>query len=438
MRYVSTDGLNTCDLREAVCRCYAPGRHLYLPSPLPVIPQAFINNICDMSLTEIAYVVMSAFLADTTPGDVLKEVVEDSFNFDIPLRRPGDGPHVLELFGGPTLAFKDISARFMARYMLTMPQRPANRQVMLVATTGNTGSAMARAFADLADISLVILYPRGAMTTEELFRYAGHPGNVQAIEVSGSIADCKRLVREAVTAPAPMPGLTLLCGNTQNIMRLLPQVVYFFHAYARLKADGVAGDGFTLAVPCGNLSNLTSAVMARRMGLPAGCIVGGCATNDTLVRVLDGSLDPGLAGSHTAHSLARAMNTGYPTNLPRLLALSGGIESARLSGLKAVAVGDDTIAATIRDVYARTCYLLDPHTAVAYAAARQCAPTGTPAVVLATAHPAKESRAMRDITGATPALPAGIRLRDDIPRVRAERIPPTLTALRKSLARICS
>ncbi len=434
MRYVSTDGSTRCDLREAVTRCYAPAGGLYLPETLPVIPRAFLNNIREMSLREIAYVVMSAFLSDTTPREQLKEVVDDAFDFDIPLVQLPGGPAVLELFGGPTLAFKDISARFMARYTQTLPQTPAGRPVLLVATTGNTGAAIARAFAGLDQVDVVILYPRGAMTAGELFRYGGDSPRVHAIEVAGTIADCKRLVREAVTAPSPVAGMTLLSGNTHNIMRLLPQVVYFFHAYARLLADAgdSAADGFTLAVPCGNLSNLTSAVMARRMGLPAGRIVAGCAGSDTLSLVLEGKPAPLPGTIEPKRTLARAMDSGYPTNLPRLLALYGGSAEAMRADISAISVSDDEIADTMRRIDSLYGYTADPHTAVACAAAARLAPADRPTVVLATSHPYKEADTVARILGHRPAPPAGCPA--PAPARRPGRIPPTAAALRKALA----
>jgi len=399
MLYISTSGKDKTDLRGAVKACYAPDGSVYLPERLPVIPAAFFNNMAGMSLSEIAYVVAKTLLGDDTDALTLKSVVDRAFDFDIPLRRLPSGVHVLELFDGPTHAFKDISARFMAALLQSQARVSGSRPVVLVATTGNTGAAVASAFAGLDGIDTVVLFPRGALSRAEISGIAAYGPSVHPLEVGGTIEQCKQMVRETVMAGQVQPGRLPVSVNTHNVLRLLPQIAYFFHAYACLAAAGHHPDGFTVAIPCGNLSNLTSAVMARRMGLPMGRIVAGCSANDDFARVLHGTIAAADVSRSSRKTLASAMDSGYPTNLPRLLALYGGDLQAMEREIAATSVSDELIRDTIRHADMAESYLLDPHTAVAYAALRSLPDSGTQQVVLATAHPAKSAGVISQILG---------------------------------------
>lgn len=267
------------------------------------------------------------------------------------------------------------------------------------------------------------------MHPTEVAQFAGTASNVHALEVAGDIDMCKQMVRGVVTDTDLTERIPVISGNTNNIIRLLPQIVYFFHAYARLRTRERDADGFTLAVPCGNLSNLTSAVMAKRMGLPVGRIVGGCNANDNLARLLAGET-PDTHGP-ARRTLARAMDLGHPTNLPRLRALYGGSTESIQADIAAASVSDEEIAGTIRETADSTGYLMDPHTAVAYAALKRVGPIDRPAVVLATAHPAKSPQQMEAITGTRPELPASRRRCENNPGARALKIAPTVPALKK-------
>lgn len=397
MLYISTSGKDKTDLRSAVTRCYAPDGSVYLPERLPVIPRAYFNNIAGMSLTEIAYVVTNMLLGDEIDSATIKSVVERSFDFDIPLRQLPSGVHVLELFNGPTHAFKDISARFMASLLRSHPAISGEHPVVLTATTGNTGAAIADAFSGLEGFDTLVLYPQGALSHDELARIAAIGPTVHLLEIAGTIDQCKSMVRQAVTEQSAGAGLRLMSANTHNVLRLLPQIVYFFHAYAQLARAGHRPDGFSVAVPCGNMSNLTSAVMARRMGLPMGRIIAGCSANDGFVRVLDGSLAPERVSHVSKRTLARAMDSGYPTNLPRLMALYRNDVQAMRHDIAAASISDELIRDTVRHADIGEGYLIDPHTAVAYAALRSIPDSGTHEVVIATAHPAKSAGVMTQI-----------------------------------------
>lgn len=436
MQYISTQRQSKVPLAGAVACCYAPDGGLYLPERLPLIPKAFFNNIEEMSLAEIGYVVARTLLADEAPAAVVKAVADEAFNFPVPLVSLDSHLRLLELFNGPTLAFKDISARFMAaclRHRIIAPDdKPC---LVMVATTGNTGAAVAKAFERVPGIEVLVLYPRNALSPQQTVQFAAIGANVHAIEVAGSITDCKAMVRAAVTDPELAARYTVVSANTHNIMRILPQVATFFHAYGRLRAREPRARIMNVAIPCGNLSNLVSAVMARRMGCPIGHIVAGCSINDSLVRVLDGSLSPDHVTAVCHRTLARAMDSGYPTNLPRLLSLYDG-DPARIAadGITAVRVDDDTIARTLTDIHAAYGYTADPHTAVAVAALQQVLPADPHSVVMATAHPAKSLAEMERILGRLPrelTVPPSIAL--DAPQAIA-KIAPSLPALKRYIS----
>ncbi len=430
MKYVSTNGASQVGLREAMLSGYAPDGGLYLPERLPILPRAYFNNIQEMTLTEIAYVVANTLMGEDVGSSKLKAVVESAFNFPIPLKTLGDNYHVLELFHGPTLAFKDISARFMAA-LLKEIDTTKRHKVVMTATTGNTGGAIANAFASTPSTSVMVLFPRGGLSRSQQAQFSTLKRNIFPLEISGTIAQCKRMVREAAEDSALLNIVQPVEANTQNILRILPQIAYFFHAYARLKAADIDADGFNVAIPCGNLSNLTSAIIAKRMGLPIGRIITGCSANDDFVRVLSGELQPDKVNHNSRPTLAKAMDTGYPTNLPRILHLCGNKLDVLRQEVAAYSVCDEDIANTVRYAIDSYGYFCDPHTAVALCASKQ-ENSKRPTVVLATAHPTKSLDTMTEITGRAVELPLQLTLFMSKPVV-ATKLPPTYAALKKHI-----
>ncbi|MDE6134780.1 MAG: threonine synthase [Muribaculaceae bacterium] len=405
---------------------------LFMPENLPIIPKAFFNNISEMSLREIAYVVMSTFFGDDFPGAELKTIVDESFGTDIPLAKAGDF-HIMELFHGPTLTFKDYGARFMARLVRAVDRRAdyGHRKV-LVATTGNTGAATANGMHGLPGIDVYVLFPKGQISRARRSTFTSLGGNIHPVEVMGTIEDCKQLMQQALSDP-DMGNLCLTGANSINIGRLLPQVVFAFHAYARLKAMGVPdADKAIHSIPCGNLSNLVAAAMAMRMGLPMGGILAATNSNDGLRRLLAAGTIAEPADS-PVHTLAPGMDMAYPSGWPRLRKLlndSGDQLAGRIHA--AAPVDDKTIADTILEVNADHSYLLDPHSAVAYAAARREMIHAGPVLVYATGHPSAQLDTMTRITGAPLELPVQMtrfmkQNRHSVP------IPPRYPALRKIL-----
>ena len=432
MKYISTSGRFTADLHGAVTNCIAPDGTLYLPERLRLIPQALFNNIEAMSLKEIAYVVATALLGDDISPADLKKVVDDTFIYSIPFKNLRKGVEVMELFEGPTLAFKDFSAQFLAN-LVKYDKSVALPRVAIAATTGNTGAAVANAFARHRDRRVIILYPHHALSPSQIAQFTTLGANVHPVEVSGDIGKCKLMVRDAIADESLRPMMKLISANTSNFLRIVPQVALFFYAYSRLKAKyGREADGFSPSIPCGNLSSLTSAIIAKRLGLPMGKIIAGCNANDDLVRVLSGELTPQKVNISSRATLAKAMDSGYPTNLSRVLTLYGRDIERVKKDVAAFSASDAEIEEIIKR-YSESGYLADPHTAAALSALEK---SGTSenghAVVFATAHPAKSLDTMTSITGRSIDLP--LQLTRFMTRgVAPTKMPPSYQALRKYL-----
>lgn len=437
MRYISTSDQSITDLRGAIMHCMAPDGTLYLPEMLPVIPKAYFNNIQEMSLQEIAFVVVSTLLGSDVDTTALKHIVDMSFNFPIPMYPLANNLDILELFHGPTMAFKDAGARFLAYFVNQFHKSNSRRPLGLVATTGNTGAAIANAFMRHKDKNVVILFPRGAMSRAQLAQIAIKSPNIHIIEVSGNISQCKEMIRTAMGDQSLAERMMPVCVNTNNFLRIVPQVVFFFHAYAMLKKFHGHADGFSVSIPCGCLSNLTAAVIAKRMGCPIGKIVAGCNANDDFVRVLEGELPLEKVHTNNRPTIARAMDSGAPTNLRRIFHLYNNDLEAMREDIIGISLSDEDIADTINGTFARRGYLADPHTAVALGALSRSGIdySATPAVVLATAHPAKSLDTMTSITGRSIELPLQLThfMTEANSRQMPLKIPPTYPALKKYL-----
>ena len=433
MRYVSTTGKYSADLRGAAANCFAPDGSLYIPERIPVIPRALFNNIEEMKMAEIAYVVVTSLLGDDISPTELKRVVDATFRHDFPVKHLAENMEVIELFDGPTMAFKDISAHFMANLMDPAVDVDGKPRVALVATTGNTGAAVANAIAPHKGLHVAVLFPKGALNRRQQAQFTTLGPRVHAIEVAGDISRCKQMVREAMADETLAQSITTSCLNTSNYLRIVPQVVVFFYAYSRLKAKFGAdrARGFSPAIPCGNLSSLLSAVIAKRLGLPMGKILAGVSANDDLVRVLAGELAPDKVNSNSRATLAKAMDSGFPTNLRRILALYGNDIVRMGDDMAAFSISDDEIADIIRR-YEGAGYVADPHTAVAIGAAERGAGQR---MVFATAHPAKSLDTMTAITGRSFELPLQLTRFMTKPEAPV-KLPPSYAALRKYLLKI--
>ena len=433
MKLVSTRGeAPPSDVRSALFRGLAPDGGLYQPASLPRAGRELTAGLRDGRWPETAAAVARLLLSDEWEQAELETIVSEALDFRVPLRRVGDRIHVLELFHGPTLAFKDVGARFLARSMAsirgTSDEPPPT---VLVATSGDTGSAVGDAFRRLTDFPVVILFPEGRISRRQQRHLERLGGNVTAVAVDGTFDDCQRLVKGAFADEELRERARLTSANSINIGRLLPQIFYYFHALASLETDVRAGE-VVVAVPSGNLGNLTAGLMAKRMGLEADRFVAATNRNDVLPRYLE----TGRAEARPAVSTpSTAMDVGDPSNLERLRHLYEDDVARIRDDLTATSHGDDVTRRTIAAVHDRHGYVLDPHTAVGWRALEddlRGRPKST-GILLATAHPAKFPEVVEPLVGGGVSAPQ--RWADALERgeARAVRMEPEAEALRELL-----
>lgn len=432
MRYISTTAQSApASLDYAVNHCVAQDGGMFMPEELPVLPRAFFNNIGDMNLREIAFVVAETFFGQDIDSATLKAITDETFAFDAPMRRLGRDTFVLELFHGPTLTFKDYGARFMARLMHALDARHRRRRHVLVATSGNTGAAAANGLFKLEGTSVSVLYPKGRLTGIQRAQITALGNNIHPIEVAGTVEDCKMLVQKAIADPT-LESLNLTGANSINIARLIPQITFALAAYAHMRALETEGaDRAVYSIPSGNLSNVVATAMAKRMGLPCGKILAATGANNQVAPLLRGD-EP--AKRQPVATLAPSIDMSIPSGWPRLNSLyKGDLEAMRRDIEAPAPVDDATITRTVNGLRRDYGYTVDPHGAVAYAAARSIdAPEGTPRVVFATGHPAKQLDIMTRLTGTAIEMPVQLN-NFMVVRRTPTIIPPTLPALKKHL-----
>ena len=419
MQYYSTNHqAPQADLRKAVVKGLAEDRGLYMPQEIHHLPQAFIDDMPSMRFQDIAYNVASAFFGDDVDLDGLQDLVYDTLRFDCPVVRVKDNIYSLELFHGPTLAFKDVGARFMARLLqYFIRQRPAggdaiasNQTVnVLVATSGDTGSAVANGFLGVEGIHVYVLYPKGKVSPIQECQFTTLGRNITAIEVDGVFDDCQALVKSAFMDEELNRHMKLTSANSINVARFLPQAFYYFNAYARMKAQGLA-DELVMCVPSGNFGNICAALFGHQMGLPVKRFIAANNANDVFYNYLQtGEYHP----KASLQTLANAMDVGDPSNFARIIDLysQGGKQSAeethrRITSLISGATyNDEQIKETMRRCYQETGYVLDPHGACGYRALEEQLKPGEVGVFCETAHPAKFKEKVDEILGIDVAIP---------------------------------
>lgn len=441
MRYLSTRGeAAPATLAEAVWRGLAPDGGLYLPEKVPRLPEVVWRRLLEEAdLREIAASLLAPYLEDTLDPESLTSLVAETFDFPIPVTPllPARDVWLLELFHGPTLAFKDVGARFLARLLPRVAPVAGEPVTVLVATSGDTGGAVAQAFHGVAGTRVVVLYPRGQVSPRQERQFATLGDNVLAVAVGGTFDDCQRLTKEAFADPELTRELRLTSANSINLGRLLPQMVYYAHGAARLRGSGETRPP-VFVVPSGNFGNLTAGLLAAEMGLPCHRpFVAACNANDVVPRFLSsGHLRP----RPSVPTLANAMDVGNPSNLDRIRTLFGHDGNDEAGALRrhitASSHRDEAIRRAIREVHEETGRVLDPHTAVGWLGWRELRNRGDlspgPAVILATAHPAKFGEVVAPEVGGEPPLPEALAARMDRPLVH-ETAPPELRALRDLL-----
>lgn len=404
MKYYSTNQqAPQASLKEVVVEGLAPDKGLYMPQDIKPLPQEFFDQIDKLPFTEIAFRVAQNFFGDDIPDDVLKGIVDDTLNFDIPLVKVEEHIYSLELYHGPTLAFKDVGARFMARLLGYFIQKEGGREVnVLVATSGDTGSAVANGFLGVDGIHVYVLYPKGKVSQIQEKQFTTLGKNITAIEVDGVFDDCQALVKKAFLDKDLREHMMLTSANSINVARFLPQAFYYFYGYAQLKKLGLA-DQTVFCVPSGNFGNITAGLFAQRMGLPVERFIAANNRNDVFYQYLQtGKYEPRASVA----TIANAMDVGDPSNFARIKELfHDSVEEIR-THISGAWYTDEQIAETVQSAYNSTGYLLDPHGACAYRALKEGLKAGENGIFLETAHPAKFRDTIERIIGHHIEIPA--------------------------------
>lgn len=412
MKYYSTNGNSPlATLEEAVVRGLAPDKGLYMPERIKTLPKAFFDNIQDMTFQDIAYNVASAFFGEDVDGDALQEIVYDTLSFDCPVVKVNDNIYSLELFHGPTLAFKDVGARFMARMLQYFINRRNSGSGMtgslnvLVATSGDTGSAVANGFLGVDGIHVYVLYPKGKVSPIQECQFTTLGKNITALEIDGVFDDCQVLVKNAFMDQELNEKMRLTSANSINVARFLPQAFYYFNAYARMKKLGLA-DELVVCVPSGNFGNICSALFGKRMGLPVKRFIAANNANSVFYEYLQsGEYNP----RPSVQTIANAMDVGDPSNFARVFDLYGKDHKAICTDISGATYTNEQIAETIKGVFTATGYLCDPHGACGYRALSEQLREGEVGVFCETAHPAKFKDTVESIIGQDVAIPAKLQ-----------------------------
>ena len=403
MKYYSTNKkASDATLEEAVVRGLASDKGLYMPRTIKPLPQSFYDEIENLSFQEIAYRVADAFFGEDVPADTLQHIVYDTLSFDVPVVKVKDNIYSLELFHGPTLAFKDVGGRFMARLLGYFIRKEGKKQVnVLVATSGDTGSAVANGFLGVEGIHVYVLYPKGKVSEIQEKQFTTLGQNITAIEVDGTFDDCQALVKNAFMDKDLNGHMQLTSANSINVARFLPQAFYYFYAYAQMKKIGKA-DNLVICVPSGNFGNITAGLFGKHMGLPVARFIAANNRNDIFYQYLKtGEYNP----RPSIATIANAMDVGDPSNFARILDLYNGSNDAIAAEISGETYTDEQIRETVQKTYEETGYLLDPHGACGYRALAEDLKPGETGLFLETAHPAKFLQTVEDIIGAEVKIP---------------------------------
>ncbi len=387
MKFVSTHNPTApgVDLKEAVLRGLPPDNGLYVPEIIGRLPDGWLDSLPGRSFADMAQDVAQTLLGDAIPPGALRDIIEQSVTFDAPLQRLDEDTAVLELFHGPTLAFKDFGARFMAAMMGWMVRGDDRGLTVLVATSGDTGGAVAAGFHNVPGIRVVVLYPSGRVSPLQEKQLTTLGGNITAFEVAGTFDDCQALVKRAFLDPTLSGHLRLTSANSISLARLVPQSFYYFRAYQQL-GEGAVPPVFS--VPSGNFGNLTAGLLAKQIGLPVARFLAATNANDEVPEYLESGVftpRPSIA------TISNAMDVGNPSNFARMLHLYEGNVNAMRRDIRGAAFSDAETREAMRKVYAETGYVLEPHAAVAWLAwdTYRGEYPATPGILLGTAHPAK-------------------------------------------------
>lgn len=408
MKFISTHGKSPAvSFRDALFRGLAPDGGLYIPEEFPQVSPATLDTLHTHSLQSLGEQILSSLIEEIPPHD-LSVITRRAWNFPIPLIQLSDGMFLLELFHGPTLAFKDVGARFMAEVLSYFLVQESREMTIAVATSGDTGSAVAAGFFNTPNITVYILFPSGRISRLQEQQMTTLGGNIRAVEVAGTFDDCQRLVKQALADPELVKMRNLTTANSINIGRLLPQIVYYAWALSQLKLQHRDASP-TIVVPSGNFGNLTAAAYAKALGFPIAHFVAATNVNDVVPHYLETGM---FTPRPSVQTLSNAMDVGHPSNFARLQALyRNSVENMRKE-ITAIRVSDEETLEEMRRTYDRSRYIADPHTTVGIAAARKYLDRkeiATPLVIAATAHPAKFPEIIEQALGIQLPLPQSLR-----------------------------
>lgn len=423
IKFFSTNGhLDRVDFKGALLAGQAPDKGLYMPEMFPSLSPETIRNFPQMSYHQIAYQVIKPYLGDLVEESALEDMLKDAYSYEVPLERVYDGKYLLRLDRGPTCSFKDFAARLMGRLIQYFLKEEGRSMIILTATSGDTGSAVAHAFYGLENIKVIVLFPESEVTERQRRQMTTLGENIYPLAVSGKFDDCQALVKQAFVDPE-LKGLELSSANSINVGRLLPQAVYYFYAHSRV-APG--GEEVVFSVPSGNFGDLMGGLIALKMGLPVKKFVAATNENDEFPRFMQTGVYEPIRPSKNC--ISNAMNVGHPSNLARLFSLYGGQMdetgqvarqpdlSAMREEIYAVSISDEETRQTIREAYSQYKVLLEPHGAVGWAGlVRYLDEFGdwSPAVSLETADPAKFPDEIVRLTGVNPSLPPAMASLDE-------------------------
>jgi len=384
MKYKSTNNKSEqVSFKDAVVKGLAADGGLYFPLEIPKLPESFFKKLPELSISEIAYEFLKPYVGGDLSDNELKELLTDALNFEIPLVELKQNVYSLELFHGPTLAFKDVGARVMARFLSKFAGKK-NKVTILVATSGDTGSAVANGFLDVEGIDVVVLYPKGMVSNIQEKQFTTLGKNITALEINGTFDDCQRMVKEAFTDKELNAKMQLSSANSINVARFLPQAIYYFYAYAQLKDKSKA---VVFSVPSGNYGNLTAGLIAKQSGLPIHKFIASANINDVVPEYLktgDFFTRPSVS------TISNAMDVGNPSNFVRIMELYNHSWMKIKAEIEGCSFNDEKTKQCISDVYQKNNYLLDPHGAVAYLGLSEYMKNNdVNGIFLETAHPAK-------------------------------------------------
>jgi len=423
IKFFSTNGhLDRVDFKGALLAGQAPDKGLYMPEMFPSLSPETIRNFPQMSYHQIAYQVIKPYLGDLVEESALEDMLKDAYSYEVPLERVYDGKYLLRLDRGPTCSFKDFAARLMGRLMQYFLKEEGRSMIILTATSGDTGSAVAHAFYGLENIKVIVLFPESEVTERQRRQMTTLGENIYPLAVSGKFDDCQALVKQAFVDPE-LKGLELSSANSINVGRLLPQAVYYFYAHSRV-APG--NEHRSNRPPGGNFGDLMGGLIALKMGLPVKKFVAATNENDEFPCFMQTGVYEPIRPSKNC--ISNAMNVGHPSNLARLFSLYGGQMdetgqvarqpdlSAMREEIYAVSISDEETRQTIREAYSQYKVLLEPHGAVGWAGlVRYLDEFGdwSPAVSLETADPAKFPDEIVRLTGVNPSLPPAMASLDE-------------------------